>query len=141
MIIPDKFDSPLAGMVKVNFKEVDEWFEEQARVLYHPKDPFHRVDCLPTGRHVKVEVDGVVVADTGKEGGVMSLRETGFPPRWYLPRTAVCLSFNCYCSVFCFTPGNNGVADMMGFVTGQLAIPHGVLNAHWLSVQRRGIVL
>ena len=52
-------------------------------------DPFHRVDVLPTGRHIKVEIDGVVLADTGSEGGVMSLWETGFPARWYLPRSAV----------------------------------------------------
>jgi uncharacterized protein (DUF427 family) len=53
-------------------------------------DPFHRVDVLPSGRHVKIEIDGVVLADTGSEGGVMSLWETSFPGRWYLPRTAVC---------------------------------------------------
>ena len=55
-------------------------------------DPFHRVDVLPTGRHIKIEIDGVVLADTGSEGGVMSLWETNFPGRWYLPRSAVRLS-------------------------------------------------
>ena len=89
LIVPEKFDSPLAGLVKINFGDIDEWYEEQSRVIYHPKDPFHRVDCLPTGRRVKVEVDGVVVADTGDEGGIVSLWETGFPARWYLPRTSV----------------------------------------------------
>ncbi len=60
-----------------------------SEVVYHPKDPFHRVDILPSGRRVKIEMDGTVLADTGSEGGVMSLWETNFPGRWYLPRSAV----------------------------------------------------
>lgn len=89
LVVPDSFNSDLAGYVKIDFKALDAWYEEQAQVVYHPKDPYHRVDVLPTGRHVKVEIDGVVVADTGNEGGVMSLWETRFPARWYLPRTAI----------------------------------------------------
>jgi uncharacterized protein (DUF427 family) len=89
LIVPDSFNSELAGLVKVDFKALDAWYEEQTQVLYHPKDPYHRVDVLPSGRHVKVELEGKVLADTGTEGGVMSLWETSFPGRWYLPRTAV----------------------------------------------------
>ena len=89
LVIPESFNSELAGYVKIDFKALDGWYEEQAEVVYHPKDPWHRVDVLPTGRLVKVEIDGVVVADTGSEGGVMSLWETRFPARWYLPRTAI----------------------------------------------------
>ncbi|EXJ95771.1 hypothetical protein A1O1_00895 [Capronia coronata CBS 617.96] len=89
LIVPDSFNSELAGLVKIEFKALDAWYEEQAPVLYHPKDPFHRVDILPSGRHLRVELDGVVLADTGSEGGVMSLWETNFPGRWYLPPTAV----------------------------------------------------
>jgi len=87
--VDESVDSELAGLVKIDFKALDAWYEEQAEVLYHPKDPYHRVDILPSGRKVKVEIDGVVLADTGDEGGVMSLWETKFPGRWYLPRTAV----------------------------------------------------
>ncbi|ETI25176.1 hypothetical protein G647_04549 [Cladophialophora carrionii CBS 160.54] len=89
LVVPDTVNSELAGYVKIDFKALDAWYEEQAQIVYHPKDPFHRVDIIPTGRHVKVEIDGVVVADTGSEGGVMSLWETRFPARWYLPRTAI----------------------------------------------------
>ncbi len=28
----------------------------------HPKDPYKRVECLPSSREVRIEVDGVVVA-------------------------------------------------------------------------------
>ncbi|EHY58451.1 hypothetical protein ABEF92_007584 [Exophiala dermatitidis] len=89
LLVPDSFNSELAGYVKIDFKALDAWYEEQSLVLYHPKDPFHRVDILPSGRHVRVELDGVVLADTTDQGGVMSLWETNFPARWYLPQTAV----------------------------------------------------
>jgi Domain of unknown function (DUF427) len=89
-VVPSSFNSELAGFVKVEFKSLDQWLEEQSLIFAHPKDPFHRVDVLPSGRQVKIEIDGIVLADTGSEGGVMSLWETNFPPRWYLPRTAVC---------------------------------------------------
>ena len=81
LVVPDSFNSDLAGLVKVDFKELDACFEELEPILFHPKDPFHRVDCLPSGRHVSVEIEGTMLADTGKEGGVMSLWETNFPGR------------------------------------------------------------
>lgn len=89
LIVPDAFNSELAGLVKIDFKALDQWFEEQTQIIYHPKDPFHRVDVLPTERSVRIELNNTVLADTKTGGGVMSLWETGFPPRWYLPRTSV----------------------------------------------------
>lgn len=89
LVVPDSFNSELAGYVKIPFKSLDAWYEEQSQVLYGPKDPFHRVDLLPSGRNIRHEIDGVVLADTGSEGGVMSLWETKYPARWYLPRTAI----------------------------------------------------
>jgi len=95
-------------------------------------DPFHRVDVLPSGRHVKIEIDGVVLADTGTEGGVMSLWETNFPGRWYLPRTAVRL-FSLSHPPF--------PLKLLTDVADQLGIPHPKRNPHWLPLQRRGILL
>jgi len=89
LLVPDSFNSDLAGLVKIDFKALDTWYEEQVKLQYFPKDPTHRVDILPTGRKVRVELDGVCLADTGSEGGVMSLWETNLPARWYLPQTAV----------------------------------------------------
>ena len=81
LVVPETFNSELAGLVKVDFKSLDKCYEELEPMLFHPKDPFHRVDCLSSGRHVKVEIEGQVLADTGKEGGVVSLWETNFPGR------------------------------------------------------------
>ncbi|KAJ9658766.1 hypothetical protein H2198_003512 [Neophaeococcomyces mojaviensis] len=89
LTVPDGYNTQLAGYVKIESKDLDAWYEEQSQVLYHPKDPFHRIDILPSGRHVQVKLAGQTLADTGSEGGVMGLWETNFPARWYLPRTAV----------------------------------------------------
>lgn len=88
LLIPENYNTPLANYIKMEFKDLT-WYEEQVQVFYHPKDPFHRVDILPSGRHVKVELAGKVLADTKTESGVMSLWETNLPGRWYLPPTAV----------------------------------------------------
>lgn len=79
----------LTGYVKIEFKSLEAWFEEEVQIYFHPKDPYHRVDVLPTARSVRVELNGQVLADTKTTGGVVSLWETGFPARWYLPRTAI----------------------------------------------------
>ena len=92
LIVPSSFNSELAGYIKIEFNALDQWLEEQSQIIYHPRDPFHRVDVLPSGRRIRIEIDGVVLADTGSQGGLMSLWETSFPPRWYLPRTAVCVT-------------------------------------------------
>jgi uncharacterized protein (DUF427 family) len=89
LLVPVSSSSELAGYVKLSYKDLDAWYEEQAQVVYYPKDPFHRVDNLPSGRHIRVELNGVCLADTGEEGGVRALFETNIPPRWYLPRTAI----------------------------------------------------
>jgi uncharacterized protein (DUF427 family) len=89
LVVPDSSLSDLAGYVKLNFKDLDAWYEEQAQLIYYPKDPFHRVDILPSGRHIRVQIGSLCLADTGEEGGVLALFETNLPARWYIPRTAI----------------------------------------------------
>ncbi len=48
-----------------------QWFEEAMEVHVHARDPSKRVDVLPSERHVRVEVDGVLVeseVETGPHG-------------------------------------------------------------------------
>jgi uncharacterized protein (DUF427 family) len=61
---------------------MDHWFEVDEEVFVHPRDPYHRVDMLESSRHVKVTVNGEVVAET-RESTI--LFETGLPPRYYIP--------------------------------------------------------
>ena len=65
---------------------MDAWFEEDEQVFTHPRDPYTRVDILPSSRHVRIEVDGVTIAETAKP---TLLFETGLPVRYYLPKTHV----------------------------------------------------
>jgi len=44
------------------------------------------VDILASSRHVRVEIDGVTVADSASP---RILFETGLPPRYYLPLTDI----------------------------------------------------
>ncbi|WP_188194827.1 DUF427 domain-containing protein [Nonomuraea sp. SYSU D8015] len=82
-------DSPLEeirGHVRFDWDAMDAWFEEDEQVYFHPRDPYTRVDILPSSRHVRVEVDGVTVADSRSP---RILFETGLPARYYLPKTDV----------------------------------------------------
>ena len=82
-------DSPveeLRALVRLEWDALDSWFEEEVEVFVHPRSPEVRVDVLPTSRHVRVSVDGQVVADST---GARVLYETGLPPRYYLPKPDV----------------------------------------------------
>jgi uncharacterized protein (DUF427 family) len=78
-------DSPLEALrdlVRFDWAAMDEWLEEDEPVYTHPRDPYKRVDILASSRHVRVEVDGVTVADSVRPH---ILFETSLPPRYYLP--------------------------------------------------------
>ncbi|MER5547813.1 DUF427 domain-containing protein [Streptomyces sp. NPDC002589] len=65
---------------------LDHWYEEEEEIFVHPRDPYKRVDALPSSRHVVVEIGGRVVADTRSP---VLLFETGLPTRYYVPREDV----------------------------------------------------
>jgi uncharacterized protein (DUF427 family) len=79
---PDSPLEPLRDLVRLEWAAMDEWLEEDEPVYTHPRDPYKRVDILASSRHVRVEVDGVTVADSARSH---ILYETGLPPRYYLP--------------------------------------------------------
>ncbi|GGZ44600.1 DUF427 domain-containing protein [Streptomyces bluensis] len=65
---------------------LDHWYEEEEEIFIHPRDPYKRVDAVPSSRHVQVEIGGTVVADTHRP---VLLFETGLPTRYYIPREDV----------------------------------------------------
>lgn len=73
---------PLAGYRAFDWAAMDRWLEEDDEVLVHPRDPYHRIDALPSSRHVQVAIDGHVLADSTRP---VALFEAGLPTRWYLP--------------------------------------------------------
>ena len=58
------------------------WFEEDEEIFVHPRDPFRRVDTLPSSRHVEIFLNGELIADSR---AAVFLFETGLPTRYYLP--------------------------------------------------------
>jgi uncharacterized protein (DUF427 family) len=82
----DKTHAALPGYVRFAWDAFDAWYEEDEQVFVHPRNPFSRVDALRSTRSVRVELDGVVLADSSSPVMVF---ETGLPPRYYLNRTDV----------------------------------------------------
>ena len=66
--------------------EMDAWYEEDEEVFVHPRDPYTRVDTVHSSRHIRVEIGGVVVAETRRP---VLLYETGLPTRYYIPKQDV----------------------------------------------------
>jgi uncharacterized protein (DUF427 family) len=75
-------DPALAGYVIVDFDGFDAWFEEDERNFGHPRDPFHRIDIVHSSRHVRVERDGELLAESS---AACLLFEPPLPVRYYLP--------------------------------------------------------
>ena len=73
---------PIGEYMAFYWNKINHWYEEDEEVFVHARDPFRRVDCLPSSRRVQVLVDGEMVADSRR--GIF-LFETGMPTRQYLP--------------------------------------------------------
>jgi uncharacterized protein (DUF427 family) len=74
------------GYVHVPWDEVDAWYEEDEPVRLHPRNPYHRVDCVRTSRRLRVEAAGATLVDTTATMGVY---ETSLAPRLYVARDRV----------------------------------------------------
>lgn len=79
----ERFDDPdLEGLVYVPFKAADKWLEEDEVILGHARDPFARIDVRRSSRHVRIEKNGELLAETTRP---TLLFETGLPTRYYMP--------------------------------------------------------
>jgi uncharacterized protein (DUF427 family) len=83
---PDSPIEELRDLVRFEWGAMDAWFEEDEEIFTHPRSPYSRIDVLPSSRRVRVEVDGVTVAESDHPH---LLFETGLPVRYYLPKTDV----------------------------------------------------
>ncbi len=74
----------LDDTVRFSWSAFDAWFEEDEQVFVHPRNPYTRVDALRSTRRVRIELHGVVLAESSAPVMVF---ETGLPTRYYLDRT------------------------------------------------------
>lgn len=74
------------GYVVVPWTEVDTWLEEGRHLVNYPPNPYHRVDCRPTTRGLRIAVAGTTLVDTVD---TVILFETALPPRLYVDPAVV----------------------------------------------------
>lgn len=78
---PPELDG-LNGYFTFQWKEMDHWYEEDEEVFVHPRDPYHRVDFIGSSRYVRIELNGISLAESQHPTIVY---ETSLPPRYYIP--------------------------------------------------------
>jgi uncharacterized protein (DUF427 family) len=76
----------LQTRVAFAWRAMDAFYEEDERILGHAADSYHRIDIRQTSRHLVVDHGDRIVADTKRP---LVLYESGFAPRWYVPRADI----------------------------------------------------
>lgn len=78
--------SELQGRIAFAWQAMDAFYEEDERIAGHAADSYHRIDIRHSSRHLVVSHGGRIIADTARP---LVLYESGFAPRWYVPRADV----------------------------------------------------
>lgn len=84
--LPSEAEPQAPGYVRVPWDAVDTWLEEGRQLVHYPPNPYHRVDCRPTHRGLRVGVAGTTLVDTAD---TMIVFETALDPRLYVDSSAV----------------------------------------------------
>jgi uncharacterized protein (DUF427 family) len=84
--LPSEAEPDASGYVSVPWDAADAWFEEDEEVLGHPRNPYHRVDCLRSRRRLRVDAGGTTLVDTDE---TLAVYETALEPRLYVDRRFV----------------------------------------------------
>ncbi len=79
--LPSEPVAEAPGYVHVPWDAVDTWIEEGRRLVHYPPNPYHRVDCRPTHRRLRVDVGGATLVDTADTTIVF---ETALEPVLYV---------------------------------------------------------
>ncbi|MCV7102155.1 DUF427 domain-containing protein [Mycobacterium palustre] len=79
--LPAEPEPEAPGFVHVAWDAVDTWLEEGRELVHYPPNPYHRVDCRPTKRRLRVTVAGTTLVDTDD---TVIVFETALEPRLYV---------------------------------------------------------
>ncbi|KIF76847.1 hypothetical protein QR77_29325 [Streptomyces sp. 150FB] len=74
------------GRVAFAWRAMDSFYEEDERILGHAADAYHRIDIRKSARELEVRDGDRVVARSARP---TVLYESGFAPRWYVPRADI----------------------------------------------------
>lgn len=83
--LPD-YASEFHGRVAFAWPAMDAFYEEDERIVGHAADSYHRIDIRQTSRSLVVRDHDRIVAESKRP---LVLYESGFAPRWYVPRADV----------------------------------------------------
>jgi len=76
----------LQGRVAFAWPAMDAFYEEDERIMGHAADSYHRIDIRQASRRLVVRHADRIIADTNRP---VVLYESGFAPRWYVPRADI----------------------------------------------------
>ena len=79
----------LSGHVAFAWRAMEAFYEEDERIVGHAADRYHRIDVRRTSRRLVVRSGDAIIAETSRP---LVLYESGFAPRWYVPRDDVDLT-------------------------------------------------
>jgi uncharacterized protein (DUF427 family) len=80
------YASELQERVAFAWPAMEAFYEEDERIVGHAADSYHRIDIRQSSRHLVVRHRDRIVTDTRRP---LALYESGFAPRWYVPRADV----------------------------------------------------
>lgn len=80
------YANALQQRVAFAWPAMDAFYEEDERIMGHAADSYHRIDIRRTSRHLVVRRADRTIADTRTP---LVLYESGFAPRWYVPRSDI----------------------------------------------------
>jgi uncharacterized protein (DUF427 family) len=84
--LPNEPEPEAPGYVHVHWDAVDTWLEEGRELVHYPPNPYHRVDCRPTNRGLRVTAAGAALVDTTD---TVIVFETALEPRLYVDPSVV----------------------------------------------------
>ena len=79
-------DQGMQAYLTFKWAVMERWLEEEEEIFVHARNPYHRVDAVPSSRRIEVHLGGEQLAASDKP---VLLFETGLPTRYYLPREDV----------------------------------------------------
>ena len=81
-----RFADMLDDRVAFAWHAMDAFYEEDERIVGHAADAYHRIDIRQTSRELTVRSGDAQIAISRRP---LVLYESGFAPRWYVPREDV----------------------------------------------------
>jgi len=82
--LPSEPEPEAPGYVHVPWDAVDTWLEEGRELVHYPPNPYHRVDCRPTKRRLRVSVGDITGTPLVDTDDTVIVFETALEPRLYV---------------------------------------------------------